>query len=83
MLHDWHPMRCAQSASLVLTTTPPEELAAGLTALLSPLRLIGVPAKEIGASIRAQSSCPGRGQGRGQGYSRAAAPGSWRNGRRA
>jgi len=39
-----------QSASLVLTTTPPEELAAGLTSLLWPLRLVGVPTKEIGAS---------------------------------
>ena len=38
-----------QSASLVLTTTPPEELALGLATLLGPLRLIGAPVKEIGA----------------------------------
>lgn len=37
-----------QSASLVLTTTPPEELALGLSSLLTPLRLIGAPVKEIG-----------------------------------
>jgi len=43
-------LSCAmQSASLVLTTTPPEQLAAGLTSLLWPLRLVGVPTKEIGA----------------------------------
>ena len=42
-------MLAMQSASLILTTTPPEELAAGLTSLLAPLRLLGVSVKEIGA----------------------------------
>ena len=51
-----------QSASLVLTTTPPEELAAGLTSLLGPLRLVGVPAKEIGVHTIAQR-CNGQGSG--------------------
>ena len=60
------PVVHAQSASLVLTTTPPEDLAAGLTSLLSPLRLIGVPAKEIGAHTIAQRQS---GQGSGSGVS--------------
>lgn len=42
---------------MVLTTTPPEELAAGLTSLLWPLRLVGVPTKEIGACTAASRAC--------------------------
>eukprot|EP00891_Asterochloris_glomerata_P003490 jgi/Astpho2/3490/e_gw1.00056.17.1_t len=40
-----------QSASLVLTTTPAEELALAVSTILMPLQFIGIPAKEIGLTL--------------------------------
>ncbi len=40
-----------QSASLCLTTTPPEELAGALRTLLAPLGLLGVPVADIGLTL--------------------------------
>ena len=40
-----------QSASLVLTTTPAEEMALGLRAYLGPLRLLGAPVDEIALTL--------------------------------
>ena len=40
-----------QSASLCLTTTPPEELAGALRALLAPARLLGAPVADIGLTL--------------------------------
>ncbi len=41
----------AQSASLCLTTTPPEELAGALRTLLAPAGLLGVPVADIGLTL--------------------------------
>ena len=43
--------RCAQSASLVLTTTPAEEVAAGLRAWLAPARALRAPVDEAALTL--------------------------------
>ena len=40
-----------QSANLLLVSTPPEALAWGLTALLAPLRWLGVPVERLGFQL--------------------------------
>ncbi|KAK9804564.1 hypothetical protein WJX73_000023 [Symbiochloris irregularis] len=40
-----------QSASLTLTTTPSEEIALALQSLMSPLRFLGVPVKQVTLSV--------------------------------
>lgn len=48
-----------QSASLVLTTTPAEELALAVSTILMPLQFIGIPAKEIGEPLQRLKSLLG------------------------
>ena len=41
----------SQSASLCLTTTPPEELAGALRTLLAPAAALGAPVADIGLTL--------------------------------
>lgn len=52
-----HHVCGVQTASLVLTTTPSEDIALALQALMRPLGLLGVPVKQVGVRFGALVPC--------------------------